>query len=193
MNSVIKKCQKVDKELEKSKLKELKILIDLEDCSKEAIYQAIYPFLDDYYFSLEFTEKKLESLKEGGKKSSRKQAIILIEPKQENFTESKKQEIKKQFKNEILYSIIREKISKKNKNIREAIVAQSLLSAVMGIDDSCCELTDLEKETVADFDSERNLDNLNKNKKEVFSLSDTKNDPLGIAVPWEKKFGEEKK
>ena len=73
--------------------------------------------------------------------------------------------LKGKFNNELLYNALRYKISKNNKKIREYIIGRALYSAVV-------DSTDLAMD------------------KEKF---DCQEDPLGIAIPWEEKYGKKEK
>lgn len=75
-----------------------------------------------------------------------------------------------EFKNELLNYVLRLSIAKNTKKIREIIVERALFSVLP---------------------HEEQLEKIEKpqdNKKEV-----TESDPLGIAVPWEEKYGKKKK
>ena len=75
--------------------------------------------------------------------------------------------LKGKFNNELLYNALRYKISKNNKKIREYIIGRALYSAL------------------PDSDLSFKIDN---NKK-----LDYIDDPLGIAIPWEEKYGKSSK
>jgi len=72
--------------------------------------------------------------------------------------------LKGEFMNELLYSVLRHNVSKNNKKIREYIIGRALYSSV----------------SIPDLD----LD------KEKLNYQD---DPLGIAVPWEEKYGKKER
>ncbi len=72
------------------------------------------------------------------------------------------EELKGEFLNELLNYTLRIKLAKSNKKLREFVVGQALISAY-----------GLEQET----------------DKEELKYQD---DPLGIAVPWEEKYGKKK-
>jgi len=73
--------------------------------------------------------------------------------------------LKGTFLNELLYSTLRYQISKNNKNIREYIIGRALYNTSFS----------------ASLDQPK--------QKELDYLED----PLGIAIPWEKKYGKNKK
>ncbi len=75
---------------------------------------------------------------------------------------NKLKELEGEFLNELLNSTVRIKLAKNNKKIREYVISQALLSAIG------------EEEVSQDSD------------KEEIKYED---DPLGIAVPWEEKYG----
>lgn len=73
--------------------------------------------------------------------------------------------LKGEFINELLHCALRYKISKNNKKIREYIIGRALYSAVVDSSD----LASTEEKI------------------------DYQDDPLGIAIPWEEKYGKKKK
>ncbi len=73
--------------------------------------------------------------------------------------------LKGEFLNELLYSTVRYQISKNNKNIREYIIGRALYNTPFS--------------TAVDQPKQKKLDYLE--------------DPLGIAIPWEKKYGKKRK
>lgn len=122
---------------------EIKFLLDIRDYPLEAIYGAVYVFLDRTYLFLNSqSAKKVEVSLKGKKKLAKKQLEIL----------------KGEFLNELLNYTFRINLTKHNKKIREFIVSQALFSAV--------------------------------NKEEITEEDEVgyKDDPLGIAVPWEEKY-----
>jgi len=74
-----------------------------------------------------------------------------------------------EFDNELVHQLVRHQVSERTEQLRAAIVGRALLSA----DPS------LSGETVEPGAPEQSLD--------------YKDDPLGIAVPWEEKYGDRKK
>lgn len=123
-------------------MKKIKFSVNENIFPLEAVLSACYGFIDNYYVSL---DKKGKSF------------LIFLEPKNEESLEAK--EIEGKFRNELLHSALRMKISNNNAEIREYIVSQALYSSL----------------PVSENESWGNqkLD-----------------DPLGIAIPWEEKFGE---
>jgi len=69
-----------------------------------------------------------------------------------------------EFMNELLYSVLRYNVSKNNKKIREYIIGRALYSSV-------------------------SISDLGVSKEEL----DYQKDPLGIAVPWEEKYGKKER
>lgn len=119
----------------------MKVTINLKTYPLEAIYQACYVFLDRAYIFLD--------IKSPG------EILIDFGPK-DKMSSKQLTKLRGEFLNELLSASLRLEIAKRNKNIREAIVGQALLSA---------------------------------SKDEKLSFQD---DPLGIAVPWEEKYGKQK-
>lgn len=80
------------------------------------------------------------------------------------LTQKQLEVLKGEFTNELLHSALRYQISKNNKKIREYIIGRALYSALPTPD--------------------------------LFTASgklDYQEDPLGIAIPWEEKYGKKKK
>lgn len=88
---------------------------------------------------------------------------VFLKGKQKLSTEEMEQ-LKDEFMNELLHFALRYQISKNNKKIREYIIGRALYSALPA--------SDL-------FTSDEKLD--------------YQEDPLGIAIPWEEKYGKKKK
>lgn len=170
---------KLDKKLLQNKAKEgkedtffiKKIKIDAKDHTKQAVNMAVYSFLDDYYIKIE----NLVNLK--NKKALEKSFLITFEAKGKNtLFQEKMFNLEKDFLNELVYCSIRENVSKRNKRIREAMVAQFLLSAVGGINGV---------ESTEDNESLLNAEEKRCRKELEENFSGIENDPLGIAVSWE--------
>jgi len=120
----------------------------------EAIYSAAYVFLDRAYIYLDGDPKK--------------EIIVSLKLKKisnQNDLES----LEGEFYNELLNYLLRTKIAKKNKKIREFIIGTALTSA-------------LPKEPLIDFSG-----------TEKFAQESFEKDPLGIRIPWEKKYEKSKK
>ena len=80
-----------------------------------------------------------------------------------------------EFYNELLGNILRKSVSKYNKKIREYIVAKALFSAVD-----------------EDVISEKTSRKTSKKSRAKSSSAEFETDPLGIAMPWEEKYGKKK-
>ncbi|MDP1852673.1 MAG: His-Xaa-Ser system protein HxsD [Candidatus Omnitrophota bacterium] len=91
--------------------------------------------------------------------------VVSLKPKKK-LSDRQIELLKDSFMNELLYSALRCIVSKNNKKIREYVVARALYSTPP---DSNFDL----------FSSDEKLD--------------YRDDPLGIAVPWEDKYGKNKK
>jgi hypothetical protein len=82
--------------------------------------------------------------------------------------------LKGEFYNELLNASLRIKLSERHKDIRKYIVEQALFSAAKGFE---AEIT--AEKSAAESSYEAGLS--------------YKDDPLGIAIPWEDKYGKENK
>lgn len=91
------------------------------------------------------------------------QIKVSIKPKNK-LPEKQLEVLKGEFMNELLHSVLRYTVSKNNKKIREYIIGRALYSALPTPD----LITADEK-------------------------LDYQEDPLGIAIPWEEKYGRKKK
>ena len=99
--------------------------------------------------------------------SSEKKILVFLKGKQK-FSFKKIEQLKGDFINELLHCSLRYRINKNNKKIREYIIGRALYSA-----------SSVEKEG---FLLAEDSDKLN-----------YQDDPLGIAIPWEEKYGKKKK
>lgn len=94
-----------------------------------------------------------------------KSEIIKVSLKGKNkLSQSRLETLRGEFMNELLHCALRYQISKNNKKIREYIIGRALYSALPS--------SDL-------FTADEKLD--------------YQEDPLGIAIPWEEKYGRKKK
>ncbi len=89
---------------------------------------------------------------------------VEIKPKA-GLSSRQKKTLVDDFKNELLHSALRYQISKNNKKIREYIIGRALYNPPLS--------------AAAAPENDEKLDYLE--------------DPLGIAIPWEKKYGKKKK
>lgn len=96
----------------------------------------------------------------------KKEIVVFLKGKKHKLEKNELDSLKGEFLNELLDYLLRVQISQKNQKIREYIVASVLLSA-------------LPQGSSPDCDDPEEAD-------------DWKNDPLGIAVPWEEKCQEKK-
>ncbi|MCG2695687.1 His-Xaa-Ser system protein HxsD [Candidatus Parcubacteria bacterium] len=112
----------------------------------ESVYGAAYVFLDRAYVFLDGDPKK--------------EIIVYLKGK-EKISSKGLEALRGEFYNELLNYLLRVKIAKRNKKIREYIVQCALLSAVGA--------------TAGETDEDENIN------------ADYKDDPLGIAVPWKEK------
>ena len=88
---------------------------------------------------------------------------VFFKPK-ERMSAKKLVTLKDEFMNELLFSSLRYNISRSNKKLREYIVGRALYAGLPSLDGGI-------QEEEIDFTE----------------------DPLGIAIPWEEKYGKEKK
>ncbi len=130
----------------------------------EVIYSAAYIFLDKAYILLEGDPKT--------------EVIVRIKPKNK---EHDKEQMGLEFFNELInYADYRQR-SEDTKNIREALLQRALLTNDSNIP---IESTKNKEETDAEFE---------KILKELDEDEDLLDDPEGIAIPWEEKYGKDAK
>lgn len=142
-------------------MEKLKFEIDLKKYPKNALYATAYCFLDEVYISLEIEPVTKTLVK------NKDVAVVVFE--KNGCDETDLRDMKKRFLKELAYSTIRNGLAKKNKKIREAVVAQALFSAIGGFGKA--------------DDCENTL-----TVKEEKSAKNIENDPLGISLAWEDKY-----
>lgn len=87
-----------------------------------------------------------------------------------------------EFQNELLHNVLRLKIAKDNKKVRELLIEQALCAALP-------QRREEEEPRISEEEIDKELEEI---LKEV-EADDYKEDPLGIAIPWEDKFGKKEK
>jgi His-Xaa-Ser system protein HxsD len=158
------------------KSKELKVSVDTKIYPLEAVQAAGYTFTDRAYVEI--------------KSKSSKKIEVAIKPKSDCRVPVK--DLKSEFLNELLHHAIRNRVSRNNDKIREYIITQAMLSAQpTEIQEKACNCSKPNKAKTSKLDKalEAEIERI---------LADTegedyKNDPLGIALPWEEKFGKSDK
>lgn len=129
---------------------------------KFSIDLSVYPLEAVYGTAYVFIDKAYLFL---SSKSSKKIEVFLKGKKK--LSQKQQSNLVGEFLNELLNYTLRVKVAKNNKRIREYIIEQALVSAVGG----------------AESLKEGNESERSKGYED---------DPLGIAVPWEEKYGENK-
>lgn len=126
----------------------------------DVIYSAAYVFLDNFYIIIDGDPNKMVTVK--------------IFPK--DSSNPNKKDIGKEFNNELVNYAFYKKQVEKNADIRKAIIQRALVT------------TELSGEPVADDSVSQSQESP---EIEEFKDSDADfiEDPEGIAIPWEEKFG----
>lgn len=119
----------------------LAFTLNLGNYTLEAVYQAAYAMIDSLYFYFDKKNAKTLAVEMKAKEPASPAAL---------------DKLKGEFLNELLNSELRLQVAKRTKKVREALIAQALISA--------------------------SADKM-----------DYVEDPLGIALPWEEKYGEKSK
>lgn len=128
----------------------------------EVVEGAAYTFIDRAYIDI------------GG--NPKRQITVLLSGK-EDMGQREIERLVGEFKNELLNYALRREINNNNKEIREYIISRALFSAVTSPEEEFEIIKKKKKET-------EKKDRALKIKK-----GDYIDDPLGIAVPWEAKYG----
>jgi len=126
----------------------------------DSILTAAYTFVDRAYILLDYAEN----------------GDIRITFKSRNSAGPDEfAELAGEFENELLHQSLRLKVAKKNRKIREMIIAQALYGAGKA------------EETEEEEELEQELRDILADAEEEEGSEDYLEDPLGIAVPWEEK------
>ncbi|MDD4931106.1 MAG: His-Xaa-Ser system protein HxsD [Candidatus Colwellbacteria bacterium] len=134
----------------------------------EAIYGAVYVFLDKAYFFLDGDPEDKVTINIKGK---------------EGISQNDLKQLKNELQNELINYAFRVKISESNRKIREYIVGAALLGVTGEFDIHPASIRPEEK----------NDDRGHLAEEEVVIDDVWADDPLGIAVPWEDKYMTENK
>lgn len=127
----------------------------------EAVVNTAYFFIDKIYILLDM--------------DSNNNTLVYLTPKN-NTREKQLNTLVNEFYNELLNQKLRIKISKDTKKIREQIVSCAIVSAIP-VNNPPSQKDELE--------IDKELEEILKETEEADYLED----PLGIAVPWEEKYG----
>ncbi len=146
----------------------------------EAIYQAAYIFVDEYYIYLD--------------KDDAGKIVVELRPKDATDEESLQKGMG-EFYNELLAQVVRRRIAKQTGKLRELIVARALYGALgpeafaraMGIDEQA---EDKPLEALEDETLKAEQEELDRLLAEI--EADMSDDTDDIATPWDEKFGKEK-
>lgn len=136
----------------------------------------IYAMEAVYAAANTFSGKAFVRIKPGAK------GRVLLELRAKPGVPFAAEELEGEFYNELLHHALRLKVSDRHRILREQLVAQALLSAQFsGGQKAAAPVVD----TAVDEKLEKEIARLLKEADK----GDYKADPLGIAVPWEKKHG----
>lgn len=133
--------------------------LSLDVYAKQVIYKACYVFIDRMYIFLETGKKNELVVTLKGKETLKKNDLVKLEG---------------EFRNEMLNSLVRESISKRNQKILEQIVGGAM-GAALGINESLPQQNDDEAREI-----EEAVAALKIQLAEIESGSDYENDDLGI-------------
>lgn len=149
----------------------------------EVVYQAAFVFIDRAYIMLDKDEAGDILVRLKGKEPLDKAALDALQG---------------EFANELLNQAVRRSISRQNQRIRELIVAKALFAAARPgeLDEiiqqaGAQEREQAEKVRPWDQATQEEQDELDRLLAEI--EQDFADDPMGIAVPWDEKYGEDGK
>ncbi len=147
----------------------------------EVVYQASFVFIDRAYLFLDMDDDK--------------QILVQLKGK-ETLDEAALKALQGEFANELLNHAVRKNVAKQNKRIRELIVAKALFAAgrpqeLREISEGMSGLTSSAAEPPRPWDdaTEEEQEELDRLLAEI--EKDFAEDPMGIAVPWDEKYGED--
>ncbi len=143
---------------------EVRWTVRLSTYPMDAIYGASYVFLDRCYVYLD--------------KPAPRQVEVVLRGREPLDAEAL-DALAGEFANQLLHQVLRARLAKRTGKVREMIIGRALFSAEgpESAFDDLDDLDDLDDEGLDDLDDE--------------GLDDYLDDPLGIAVPWEEKYGGE--
>ncbi len=169
--------------MKKAPFNGIEIKVDAAVYPLEVIKAACYGFTDRAHIRIT--------------KSSGGQTSIEATPKQ-SLTDPQKQELSGEFHNELIHQSLRIQISRANQKIREYIVTKALVSAQQPSSPpaeqaqaaACpeCAVPAQEPAPAAVMDKELEVE-IDKLLAEI-EKGEKGEDPLGVSVPWEEKYGE---
>lgn len=118
--------------------------------------------------------------------------FIVVAAMKKSASGGKLEELTEEFQNELNSQTLRLRVAKENKKIRERIIEQALCSSFprpegQGRAGGIPEQTQSGEEPVCEEEIDKELEQI---LKEV-EAEDYQSDPLGIAIPWEEKYGKE--
>lgn len=128
----------------------------------EVIYGAAYSFMDRAYVDIS---------------GSPQRQISLTLASKEDLNRKELEKLAGEFKNELLNYALRREISRNNKEIREYIISRALFSSVTPVEEEF----NLIKKKIRETEK--------RDRAQKIKKGDFVDDPLGIAIPWEEKYG----
>ena len=163
------------------KIKELKLRVDMTIYPLEAIQAAAYTLTHRAHVRMA--------------RKAKNGMMVRLKPKTNS---SSVPTLTDEFHDELLHETLRLKVSQSNQKIREYIVTKALVSAQVPSvlppaapaagesRESCPECEAQAKAAPVDAELEKEIEKL---LSEIEKSGSTNDDPLGVAVPWEKKYG----
>ncbi|MGB9707514.1 MAG: His-Xaa-Ser system protein HxsD [Microgenomates group bacterium] len=173
----LRKLQQKEIKIQNKKDLEIKIILETKIYPLEAIYLSAYNFIDKAYVFLD------------GDPNDKIIIELKLKPDIKQFKNAK--ELEKEFMNELIHETLRYQISQENQVLREFIIGTALLGSLSQLKPSEQFFEDVErikKEIINEIEKneEKSVEE-NEENNEIFE------DPLGIAIPWEQKFGKQQK
>ena len=144
----------------------------------EAVYQASYLFIDNHYVYLDRPEA----------------GTITVELRDKNGSTDNLEALEGEFRNELLNQIVRRQINRQSGKLRELIVSRAIFGALgdQALNQAMAAAEGQEDASLQNFGD----DALKAEQEELDRLlaeieADFTDDPMGIATPWDEKYGED--
>jgi His-Xaa-Ser system protein HxsD len=146
----------------------------------EAVYQAAYLFIDNFYVYLDRPEN----------------GIITVELRAKNGSDEDLGSFEGEFRNELLNQVVRRQVNRQSGKLRELIVSRAIFGALgdQALNQALAAAEGREDAGLQDLGD----DALKAEQEELDRLlaeieADFADDPMGIATPWDEKYGDKEK
>jgi len=155
----------------------IQFTVDPKAYPLDLVYQAAFVFIDNYYCYLDRDADGLWQVSLKGKEPLAAEELTRVEG---------------EFRNELLAQAVRATVAKQSGKVREMIVAKALWGAGGVRPGEAAVPTgkpDDGKRGQVDYSAQKEQEELDRLLAEI--EADFEQDPMGIAVPWDEKYGKE--